>query len=134
MRRYGRTDAIVLGTLRQIGVTCREMHAVSGAALAAATGLTRRSTSRALARLHKVGALRRTVPRMGGPAYVKLRHVVCGCEGGAAVGQDSVTQRGGTTVPQSDPLHLGGEPSPTTTSSGMAPRLDTVRALLDAVG
>ena len=124
VKRYGPSAAIVLSDLRAIGATSSEPVLVMHTQIGARVGMDRRAVDTALKRLQRQRRVRIRRDRLLRHAVVRLTP----CD--AVEAQDGATMRGNPTqVGQGSIAH------PTTTKGDHTVlRLDSVRALLDAVG
>ena len=122
VKRYGPSAAIVLSDLRAIGATSSEPVLVSPTETGGRCGLSRKAVSRALRTLVRTRAVR--VERYKLARRSVLRMAPCGGVRGDATEspQDATSQVSAGCVSETDPIRH------------TPPRLDSVRALLDAVG
>ena len=122
VKRYGPSAAIVLSDLRAIGATSSEPVLVQHSKIGARVGLDRRAVATALRRLQKARKVRIRRDRLLRHAVVRL--TPCDAVGAQADSrsQDATSQVSAGCVSKTDPIRH------------TPPRLDSVRALLDAVG
>ncbi len=119
VRQYGATAAIVLAYLRKIGARSDVPTLVTYSSLGRAIGTERQAAKRAVITLQKRGAVRIQRYRIAGCVALRMADRLRECGDPTADTRDDTTQCDVGVVSRSDPR---------------SPRLDTVRALLDAVG
>ena len=125
VREYGSSAAIVLSVLRSQGCSTSTPLLVQYAAIGRLCGLDQRSVRRGIDRLSEARAISVSRYRQHRSLMVRLRHCAEVVTTTVAAAQNMTTQVDVGCLPSP----LGIEPPPV-----LSRRIDSVRALLDAVG